>query len=475
MEPLDILIADDDSDITKSCMKLFMRDLQNANVTYVKTPDECRAAIRKQCFDLVFLDINFSEFSCTGLDLLPEIRTTRPSTKVFMLSSMDDDKTVITSMALGAADFIPKKNGKVLDIVDVIKNFKRDEEMVLLDIEEGKRIAAEMGIAFVSSAMTKIFGQVAFARRNKDTAVLITGETGVGKEVVAQAIAYQNKDKKITTIDCGAISSGVAESEFFGHMKGSFTGAIAHKTGKFYEADGGDLFLDEIGNLKSDVQEMLLRATQTKEITPVGGSETKKMEVRLIFATNEDLNKMVDQKRFRQDFLERIRGIWIEIPPLRERPEDIPVVVQSLIAKSSNPELQIVPTCMSLLTAYAWPGNIRELGKVVTHMIAQAYSGPITVRHLPERFFKLLSAQMELAAPPVAGESHIPGMYTLPLQGSLESAHIEFIRQYITDRYLQLGDNASKRQLAKELGIARTTLDRYETDLKLDFGPRGDE
>ena len=474
MEPLTILIADDDCDITKSCMKLFMRDLQNANVTYVRTPDECRAAIRKQCFDLVFLDINFSQFSCTGLDLLPEIRTTRPSTKVFMLSSMDDDKTVITSMALGAADFIPKKNGKVLDIVNVIKNFKRDEEMVLLDIEEGKRIAAEMGIAFTSSAMTKIFGQVAFARRNKDTAVLITGETGVGKEVVAQAIAYQNKDKKITTIDCGAISSGVAESEFFGHMKGSFTGAIAHKTGKFYEADGGDLFLDEIGNLKSDVQEMLLRATQTKEITPVGGSETKKLDVRLIFATNENLDKMVNEKRFRQDFLERIRGIWIEIPPLRERPEDIPVIVCSQIAKSS-PGLKIVPTCMSLLTAYAWPGNVRELEKIVNHLMAQAHSGPISVRHLPKHFFDLLGAQMDLATSLVAGEIRIPGRYAVSLQGSLESAHADFTRQYLADRYVQLGDDFSKRQLAKELGIARTTLDRYETDLNLDFSARGEE
>lgn len=472
---LNILIADDDSDIIAGCLKLFKRELKDARVFYVQTPEECRSLVGVQIFDIVFLDINFDDSPLTGLDLLPEIKTLQPTAKVFILSSNDDQQTMLKSLHLGAADFISKKDQEVISIVNVIKSFNSDELKINEDMEEGRRIATEIGIAYISKSMTDIFSQVAFARRNLNTTVLITGETGVGKEVIATAITLRNKEKNVVTVDCGAIPMELAESEFFGHVKGSFTGAVSNKQGKFQLANGGDLFLDEIGNLKSGIQEKLLRATQTKEITPVGDTKAQKVNVRLIFATNENLEEMVEQGKFRQDFLERIKGIWIKIPPLRERAEDIPLIIKSLLSKADNPNLEIAPSCLSILCGYSWPGNVRELESVVQQMISQAYSGPITVRHLPERFIERLKVEeVNLGAYEVE-KPHVPGVYSIPLRGTFEEAQSVFARFYLTDRYERLGTQASKRQLAKDLQLARSTLDRYVTDLKLDFVNRGGE
>lgn len=470
-----ILIADDDSDITASCLKLLMRDIKNARVSYADTPEECRKRVLSEKFDIIFLDIHFAGYAETGLDLLPELKGIQPDATIFMLSSADDAKTVIKCMNLGAADFISKKDKKELNIVERIKSFQASVEERLKDTEAGKRIACELKLSFASKAMIEVLRQAAFARRSEKIPVLITGETGVGKDVIARVIGHKNKPTEMVTVDCGAIPSELAESEFFGHIKGSFTGAVSNKEGKFQLADGGDLFLDEIGNLKPTIQEKLLRATQSKEITPIGGTKSQKVDVRLIFATNENLDEMVEEGRFRQDFLERIRGIWIRIPSLRERTEDIPVIINSMIAKSENPAIQIAPACMSILCGYNWPGNVRELENVLTQMIMQASNGIITPRNLPASFLEKLGREEQETNEDLIAADHIPGVYRLPLVGSFKEAQAKFIKLYILDRFESLGQSVSKRKLARELGMSRSTLERYESELQLELPNRGGE
>jgi two-component system response regulator AtoC len=468
-QQFNILVADDDGDVLASCMKLFMRDMPFARVSYVQSLSECLECVQREQFNVILLDITFANTARTGLTVLPEIKTAQPNAKIFMMSGVDDELTVLQSMELGAVDFISKRHNEVPNIAKLVKSYIEGETKRHADVEEGKRIAANMGAVFSSRLMEEVFARIAIARRHKSTPVLITGETGVGKDVVATAIALGPSDKPPVTIDCGAIPETLAESEFFGHTRGSFTGADSNKIGKFQLANGADLFLDEIGNLKRGIQEKLLRVLQSKEITQVGGTRSQKINVRIIAATNENLEAMVIEGRFRQDLLERLKGIWIEIPPLRDRPEDIQPIAESIIAKSGKPHLAIAPTCMSILKSYSWRGNVRELENVVKEMIAEAHSGPITVRHLPEHFRARLNSELRLTqANAVATRS--PGRYDIPLTGSLEDAKAVFIRQYISDRFERLGRQASRRLLAKDIQIARSTLDSYLGKLELELG-----
>ncbi len=243
--------------------------------------------------------------------------------------------------------------------------------------------------------MRRVFALATLAQRSQLTPVLITGETAVGKDVVANAIAAVEEKRSLVSLDCGAIAESVADSELFGNERGSFTGAERTTLGKFRAAQGGDLFLDEIGNLKRSIQEKLLRAIQNKEITPVGGKAVK-VDTRIIAATNEDLDQQVESGKFRKDLLERLKGIVIHIHTLRDRPEDIEVIADGIIAKSDKLTLTIAPACMSLSTAYSWPGNVRELEHVVNAMVAAAVSSPMTVRQLPQQFMQSLATEMQL-------------------------------------------------------------------------------
>jgi len=460
-----ILIADDDSSVYSASIKPFVRDLPEAKIFSAATPTLCRQMIASHKFQFILLDISFGPNDLSGLALLPELRRTQPDSKIIMLSTHDDHVTMMKCMEAGANDFISKRDIEMSHIANIIRGYIESQGQENQDVAKGLRLAKMVGANFVSNSMRQVFARAALAQRNNSTTVLITGETGVGKDVVANAIAAVDVKRTFISVDCGAISESVAESELFGHERGSFTGAERTTLGKFRAAQGGDLFLDEIGNLKRSVQEKLLRAIQNKEVTPVGGKAVK-VDTRIIAATNEDLSLQVASGNFRNDLLERLKGIVIHIPPLRDRPEDITVIAYGIIAATDKPSLTIAPACMSLLTAYSWPGNVRELEHVVKSMVAAASMSPITVRQLPPQFMQALSKEMQLetASPSIDGPRV---KMDLPLETDLSVAENYFLKSFIDARQRQLGVKVSSGELAEKLNISRTTLRKYAKRLGL--------
>jgi DNA-binding NarL/FixJ family response regulator len=230
-QEINVLVADDDAAVLANCMKFFMRDLPLAKFASAHSPSECRSLIRTEKYNVILLDISFDNSPVTGLALLPEIREFQPTAKIFMLSSRDDEKTVLQAMNLGAADFISKSTNEFPNIAATVRSHIEGEAKNLIDLAEGKTIASGLGIAFSSTLMASVFAKVAVARRNRIIPVLITGETGAGKDVLAKAISQGDGGRPAITLDCGAIPEALAESEFFGHMRGSFTGADSNKIG----------------------------------------------------------------------------------------------------------------------------------------------------------------------------------------------------------------------------------------------------
>jgi transcriptional regulator with GAF, ATPase, and Fis domain len=232
--------------------------------------------------------------------------------------------------------------------------------------------------------------------------VLITGESGTGKELVARAIHYhsQRKDRQFIPVDCAVLSENLLESELFGHVKGSFTGAIVTKPGLFQVADGGSLFLDEIGNISLAMQSKLLRVIQEREFTPVGGTKLKKVDIRLIAATNRDLQEKIKEGTFREDLFYRLNIVPIQLPPLRERQEDIPFLAQHFLIKycqemAKNPK-RISPAVMEMFLRYSWPGNIRELENIIERAVIMSDEEEILPRHFP---FPLQDSQEGISFP----------------------------------------------------------------------------
>ena len=459
--PFRVLIADDDPFLVSACQEIIARQFPGAQIDCTEDPDDCLRLARANQYSVVLLDISFGPADNEGLSLLPEITRLQRFAKIFMFTGFDDRQTILQCHALGATDFISKNDGDLETIASVLRGHVESEAKQESDASEGQRIAAAIGAVFSSQAMTEVFTRVAYAQRHRNIPVLITGETGVGKDVVAMAIAAGKSPRLPITVDCGAIPETLAESELFGHVRGAFTGADEDKSGKFALADKSDLFLDEIGNLKRSIQDKLLRAIQSREITPIGANRPVKIDTRIIAATNEDLESMVAAGRFRQDLLERLKGIWITVPPLRDRPEDISPIVDSILAESSKPHLKVAPSCLSLLQSYSWPGNVRELKHVVREMVGSCERGPITSRHLPAHFRQRLSTELAAERACHVTPMHVPGAYHVGLTGTLFEAESGFLAQYIQDRYRCLKPTASKRALAAALGISRNTLDVY--------------
>ena len=460
-----ILIADDDSSVYSASIKPFVNDLPEAKIYSASTPTLCRQMMAEHKFQFILLDISFGPNDASGMILLPELRKAQPQSKIFMLSTHDDQHTMMRCMQAGATDFISKRDINIPNIAKIIRGFIESQGQEQQDEASGLRLATIVGARFASPSMKRVFALASLAQRNLSTPVLITGETGVGKDVVARAISAVPVKRPIVSVDCGAIAESIADSELFGHVRGSFTGAERSTMGKFQMADKGDLFLDEIGNLKRSIQEKLLRALQNKEVTPVGG-KSQKVDVRIIAATNESLDQQVINGNFRKDLLERLKGIVIHIPPLRERPEDIALIAAGIIAASDKPTLEIAPACMSLLMAYSWPGNVRELENVVTSMIGASSSSPITVRQLPQQFMTSLAIEMQIQTGPDVPVGPVLRL-DIPLESELGPAENQFLRAFIEARHRHLGGNLSGVELASKLNISRNTLRSYAKRLGL--------
>jgi DNA-binding NtrC family response regulator len=381
-----ILLVEDEMNMAKMQAKI----LQRKGYT-VETACNGREALRllDQCaFDVVITDLKMPVMD--GMQLLRAMNAKERGCQVIVLTGHGTIESAVEAMQLGAVDYLTKpcNPDELLIKVDKLLETKRlREEVVQLrrEVRAYKRFGELIG---QSPAMRQIYTIISAVKANKST-VLITGESGTGKELVARTIHQQGPwaDRPFVAINCGAMSETLLDSQLFGHKRGAFTGAIAEHNGVFQAANGGTLFLDEIAEIPLALQVKFLRAIQEREVTPLGSSKPVKVDVRLIAASNRNLEEAVKKGTFRDDLFYRLNVVPIHLPPLRERREDIPLLIEHFIATFST-EYKVEPKKISAdaldkLVSYAWPGNIRELQNVIERVFALSQSTEITLADLP--------------------------------------------------------------------------------------------
>jgi len=385
-----ILVVDDEENLRHMLSVVLKK--QGYQVESAANGEEALAKLGGGRYDFILSDIMMPRMD--GRGLLGEISLRGIASTVIMMSAYGDLDTALECMKLGAYDYISKpfRND---EIVLVLKKAEERERLK----EENRRLKEEMrressfgSIISRSPRMEEIFGLI---RRVCDykTTVLITGESGTGKELVARALHFEGNRRSapFVAVNCAAIPESLLESELFGHVRGAFTDAVADKAGLFEQADGGTLFLDEIGEMPLSLQVKLLRVLQEEEIRRVGGSAPKKIDVRVVSATSRNLAGDVAAGRFREDLFFRLNVFSIALPPLRERPEDLPLLVEHFLAKYSlrfgKDVRGISPGAMGVVAAYSWPGNIRELENAIERGVILC-DGPVLSRdHLPDRLY----------------------------------------------------------------------------------------
>jgi DNA-binding NtrC family response regulator len=385
-----ILIVDDNKSAL-SALKMLLQSEFEIVIT-IASPNQITAELCKNDIDLVLLDMNFSTGINTGnegLFWLGEIKKIAPTTEVVMITAYGDVELAVKALKHGAADFIlkPWENEKLLATLKstlklrrsniTVEELKQREQTIKTELnQEQRRI---VGSSPVILQMMQMIAKVA----RTDANVLITGENGTGKELVAREIHHKSErhHELLVTVDMGAIPETLFESEFFGHKKGAFTDAHEDRIGKFQLAHKGSLFLDEIGNLPLSLQSKLLTTLQNRTIIPVGSNQPVNIDIRLICATNCNLEHLIDQQKFREDLLYRINTIWIEVPPLRERVEDIELLATFFLKcfekKYLKAALKISSQAKHKLMKYSWPGNVRELQHTIEKAVILSNSGTL--------------------------------------------------------------------------------------------------
>jgi len=382
-----ILVVDDDTEVRYSLNRVLSS--QHYRVAEAASGEEGVAAVKRQPPDVVLLDNRMT--GMTGLETLQHIRAANPKQLVILMTAYGTAQTAIEAMKFGAFDYVvkPFDPAKVIALVESALSTQADIRSAggvqpVINSEDHKE-----GIVGASGPMQQVFkiiGQVAAS----DVTVMITGESGTGKELVARSIHRHShrSGKPFVAINCSAIPENLIESELFGHERGSFTGATAQRLGKFEVCDGGTIFLDEIGDMTATTQTKILRVLQEGEIQRVGSSETLKVNVRVIAATNKDLETLVKEKEFREDLYYRLNVVRLRLPPLRERVEDVPQIVDFFLhnlAKGKKTKARRVsPEALAILCRHNWPGNVRELENMIYRSAVIAQGDAILPKDLPE-------------------------------------------------------------------------------------------
>jgi len=432
-----ILIAEDEPGL-----RLALRANLKAHYDVYEAEDGVQAveAVRQQFFDVVLMDIRMPGLD--GLDALAQIKKISPGILIFMMTAYQSVETARTALQRGASDYIVKP----VDMEELKANIDRlleyrsmQRENILLKERLGEQFA-ESSIIARSAEMREILDSIALIAPT-DATVLILGESGTGKELVANLIHERSlrASQPLVKLNCAALTETLLESELFGHERGAFTGAIARKEGRFELADGGSLFLDEIMEMSSVTQAKLLRVLQEQEFERVGGTQTINVDVRIIAATNKNLGEEVEAGHFREDLYYRLNVVPIQLPPLRERREDIPVLAEHFLkhyaAKNHRAVRQILPEALDLLMRYNWPGNIRELENAIERGVIIAQGELLTPNELP-----------------IALRQNTQSTHDTANTGSLKDME----REHISRTLAQVGGN--RTQAAKILGITRKTL-----------------
>ena len=470
-----ILLVDDE----ESIRRIFTKALEKKNylVHTASNAEDALLKINKHEYLLVFSDIFMAGMS--GLDLLKETKRTIPKIKFVIMTAQDTMNNTIEAMKIGAYDYISKP----FDFETIYALVHRAQLNIESQTPQTQKRIKEIdsysvgSIIGKSKSMQDIFKTIGKSAAS-DLPVLITGESGTGKEMVAGAMHHYSKrtDQPFICINCAAISRELLESELFGHEKGSFTGAIDQKKGKFELAKGGTLFLDEIGDMEPQLQAKILRVLQNKDFYRIGGKQPLEANVRIISATNQNLEELMEKKLFREDLFHRLNVIHILIPPLRERKEDITLLANHFLIKCetdlSQDECYLSPETEKILNSYSWRGNIRELENVIKRAVVLARTGPILSEHLPDHL--VIVDQNTLEA-----DDQLENRFKLLIQDYLlknqEIQHeniyenlIQLIEKNLFE--VMLEKNSGKQvSVAKALGINRNTLKRKIDAMKIDI------
>ncbi|MEK9629194.1 MAG: sigma-54 dependent transcriptional regulator [Nitrospinota bacterium] len=384
-----ILIVDDE----KNILWVLKKGLEKNNylVDTATSGEKALDQLKNNDYLMMFSDIFMEGIS--GLELMEQSRQISPDLKIVIMTAQDSMRNTIDAMRLGAYDYLAKP----FDFEDVYKLIEKAETAQSIsppkeeEMKQGLSTTAESDgdtIIGKSRRMQEIYKTIGKSA-GSDLSILITGESGTGKEMIASTLHHysERKDKPFICINCAAIARELLESELFGHERGAFTGAVETKTGKFQQADGGTLFLDEIGDMELPLQAKILRVLQNNEYYRVGGKEPLRSNVRIIAATNQNLLGMIESKKFREDLYHRLNVIHIDMPPLRERLEDVPLLANHFINRYSKSlargTVYLSPDVERILSGYHWQGNIRELENVIKRAVMLALSGPILPEHLP--------------------------------------------------------------------------------------------
>src|SRR5512139_2516578 len=379
------LIVDDEPTICRACEKILTREGYSVKIAY--SGKQALAILEQESFDILFTDLKMAEMG--GMELLETLRTRFPDVVPVVITGYATIASAVETMKMGAFDYLPKPFTPD-EMAAVAKKAweKRQNLIESRAIAHGEMLPEFCGIVGKGPKIQEIFRMIRKVAPTSST-VLIVGETGTGKELVAHAIhtLSPRSEHRFCAVDCGTLSVELLESELFGHVKGAFTGAVSNKQGIFEAADQGTVFLDEICNIDLEIQGKLLRFIQEREFLPVGATETKHVDIRLVFATNRDLEKMVAEGTFREDLYYRLYVYPIQLPPLRERREDIPVLAYHLLsrmqAQDENRVSTISEAALKVIEGYDWPGNVRQLESTIERAVISCEGTVIEPHHLP--------------------------------------------------------------------------------------------
>jgi len=437
-----ILVVDDDIAVREALSKILAKE--GYRVLTAEDGQAGLALLRREPVHVLLADLKMPKLS--GLDLLKAAKAVRPEVEVIVITGYGSIEEAVLAMKEGAYDFITKPFKRV-DLDKAIRKALEKQALVVKTRELERELEAlqrSSDIIASSPAMHKVLQLVEQVAPSSAT-ILIQGESGTGKELIANAIhrLSHRRDKPFIKVNCAAIPETLLESELFGYEKGAFTGASARKEGRFELADGGTMFLDEVGDLSLATQAKLLRVLQEGEFEHLGGTRTIKVDVRLVAATNKDLVQAVKEKTFREDLFYRLNVIAVSIPPLRERREDIPLLAHHFLrtyARKNEKEVEgFSKEALDLLIEYPWPGNVRELENAIERAVVLARGKVITLLDLPETVH-----------PAKAGERVI----AIPIGTPLEEAERQLIQETLQHA------RGDKALAAKILGIASRTIYR---------------
>ncbi len=457
-----ILVVDDDENL-RWVIKTQLEDI-GYSVTTAGNGEEALAVLERELPGLVLTDLKMPGLS--GMELLDRIRAEYPEVPVIIITAFGTIQSAVQAMRSGAYDYLTKpiNDEELALVVDrVLEHFRLVAEVRNLRASLDSKYGFENIIGH-SGVLLSLLDTAARAATSEST-ILIHGETGTGKELLARAIHFNSRrrDKPFITINCGAIPRDLLESELFGHVKGSFTGAMTHKVGKVEMADRGTLFLDEIGEMPGELQVKLLRLLQQGELEKVGATAPVKVNVRFVAATHRNLHAMVEDSTFREDLYYRLAVIPLQLPPLRDRVDDIPELVEHFFLKAreeqGRPDLVLSPALLSRFQDYRWPGNIRELENVLERIVVLARGDEIVLSDLPDFLRRERPAidmvQLELPARGISLE----GIEKELLVRALEKFNGN---QTHAARYLDISRKALRYRMEK-YGIPRKGVDDDET------------